>query len=277
MEIRLSEDPINDYYSKNIFYRNVRHLHYPIWEEGITEYKDASLNTSRVVIKALQVKDGDKVLDAGCGVGGTSLMIAEGFDTEVTGITVVPSQLSLAEQYAAGSPAADRVKFLLRDYTDTKFEDGSFDKIFGIESVCYAIDKRDFLKEAYRLLRPKGRVAVLDAYRIKEKLSVKEEKVYKEFLDGFALDNLAFKERFHEDMESVGFKDVKFDSKNEGVKKTLDIYYRYGTIMLPVIYLLEKARLTYGSLGHTVSARNSKFLIEKGVLEYGVFSGEKPR
>lgn len=72
MKIRLSEDPINDYYSRNIFYRNVRHLHYPIWEEGITEYKDASLNTSKVVIKALQVKDGDKVLDAGCGVGWVS-------------------------------------------------------------------------------------------------------------------------------------------------------------------------------------------------------------
>lgn len=270
-----SEQLVKDYYSKNIFYYNRRHLHYPIWDETTTKYADASINTSKVVVDELHLKDGDKVLDAGCGVGGTSIYAAESHNVEVTGITIVPAQRVLAERYAAESPARKRLRFLLRDYTDTGFKDQSYDKIYGIESICYAIDKRDFLKEAYRILKPGGRIAILDAYRVKKDLNKKESKVYQDFLDGFVLDNLPFQEQFHKDMEDIGFKDVKFESKNVGVRKTLGVYYFYGTVMYPFVYLLQKFGLISDSLGHVISARNSKFLIENDVLVYGVFTGVK--
>jgi tocopherol O-methyltransferase len=270
-----SEKALKDYYSRNFFYRNTRSLHYPIWNEETKKYRQASENTNKVVIKELNLKKGDTVLDAGCGVGGTTIYIAEHHPVTAVGITIVPSQIERAKNYAHQSTAANRINFLLKDYTKTGFKPNSFDKIFGIESICHAVEKKDFINEAFRILKPGGRLVVLDAFRIKNKLTSKESRIYNEFLDGFALDNIASKDRFGKSMKKAGFKDIHFKSQNAGVTKTLDYYYTFGALVLPIVYLLEKANLTHGSLGHIIAARNSKFLIENQVLEYGLFSGKK--
>lgn len=54
-------------------------IHYGLWEEGTKSSSEASRNTTRFVAKCLALNEKDKVLDAGCGLGGTTIYLTENF------------------------------------------------------------------------------------------------------------------------------------------------------------------------------------------------------
>lgn len=272
--MRLSKDML-EYYSNNIFYRYTTSFHYPIWDDTTATYREASNNTNKVVADALELSQGDVVLDAGCGVGGTAVWMASHYDVRVTGITIVPSHIKRARDWARKNKTFNPVKFELADYADTGFKGSSFDKVFGIESVCHAPVKSEFLREAYRLLKPGGKLVVLDAFRVTKDLSARDEKVYRDFLEGFVLDNLVFRSDFCGDMKKIGFGEVSFESQVEGIQKTLRKFYIEGSLAYPIVGLLQKVGLIKDSLGHIVAARNSKYLIDNNILDYGLMVGVK--
>ena len=77
----------------------------------------------------LNLKPGQKVLDIGCGWGGTALYLNRVADVDVLGITLSEEQLKVARQRAADAGVADRVKFELIDYRSLT---GTFDRIVSI-------------------------------------------------------------------------------------------------------------------------------------------------
>ena len=101
-----------------------------------------------------------KVLDVGCGIGGTSRYIAKKFPkAEVTGITISPEQRERATQLAAerGVPNA---KFELCDALDMKYADDSFDLVWACESGEHMPDKVKYVEEMTRVLKPGGRIVI---------------------------------------------------------------------------------------------------------------------
>src|SRR2546423_1300864 len=123
-------------------------LHYGFWYEDTKSLAEAVLNTNRFVVDALAIDSRDTVLDAGCGVGGTSIHVAETTGATVEGVTLSDVQLKIARKRASRSPAASLLNFSKQDFTKTNFREKTFSKVFGIESVCYAHRKIDFLNEA---------------------------------------------------------------------------------------------------------------------------------
>ncbi len=91
-----------------------------------------------------KVSESDHVLDAGCGVGGAALYLAENRNLPVTGITLSEKQLEFSKQNAIKRGLDDKVSFQLMDFTQTSFEDESFDMIWACESVCHTPDRRLF-------------------------------------------------------------------------------------------------------------------------------------
>ncbi|CAM9308229.1 unnamed protein product [Pylaiella littoralis] len=102
-----------------------------------------------------------KVLDVGCGVGGTSRYLAKklGPETSVTGITLSPKQVERATQLAKeqGVPNA---KFQVTNALDMSFEDESFDLVWACESGEHMPDKGKYIEEMTRVLKPGGRLVV---------------------------------------------------------------------------------------------------------------------
>ena len=75
-----------------------------------------------------------KVLDVGCGVGGSSRHIARRYGSEVTGITLSFLQCEHANLRSVKDGLSDQTHFLVADALNLPFEDNSFDLVWSLES-----------------------------------------------------------------------------------------------------------------------------------------------
>src|ERR1700694_4686200 len=137
-----------------------RAIHFGYWDEHTASHTQSLLAMNRVLASHLGIRSGQRILDAGCGVGGSAIWLAKTYDVKVVGITPVASQAARAYRYAQEQGVADQVSFEQQDYTHTTFSDASFDVVWAMESLCHAPNKRLVLAEARRLLRPSGRGGV---------------------------------------------------------------------------------------------------------------------
>ncbi len=94
------------------------------------------------------------ILDAGCGIGGSTLFLAERFGARAVGLTLSPFQAERARERAA--EAGLDARFEVADAQATGFAEGSFDLVWSLESGEHMPDKTKFLQECYRLLAPGG-------------------------------------------------------------------------------------------------------------------------
>lgn len=98
------------------------------------------------------------ILDLGCGIGGSSLYLAEKLGAQVTGISLSPVQIKRARERALNRGLANQVTFEVANALEMPFADQSFDWVWSLESGEHMPDKTKFLQECYRVLKPGGRL-----------------------------------------------------------------------------------------------------------------------
>ena len=101
---------------------------------------------------------GSRILDIGCGIGGSSRILAKYYGFNVTGITISPAQVKRAREL---TPLGLNCNFQVMDALNLKFEDGSFDGVWSVEAGAHMNDKTKFADEMLRTLRPDGYLACL--------------------------------------------------------------------------------------------------------------------
>tara|TARA_B100000214_G_C23886562_1_gene589754 strand:+ start:68 stop:1006 length:939 start_codon:yes stop_codon:yes gene_type:complete len=102
---------------------------------------------------------GSRILDVGCGIGGSSRILANHYGFNVVGITLSPEQVKRARQL---TPENCKCTFKVMDALDMNFEDGEFDGIWSVEAGAHIFDKERFADEILRVLRPGGYLALAD-------------------------------------------------------------------------------------------------------------------
>ncbi|WP_280273857.1 geranyl diphosphate 2-C-methyltransferase [Nocardia wallacei] len=102
------------------------------------------------------VRPGDRLLDAGCGRGGTSIMANQRFGCRVDGVTISEYQVGFANDQARKRGVADMVQFHFKNMLETGFDSGSKRGIWTNETTMY-VDLHDLFGEFARLLEPGGR------------------------------------------------------------------------------------------------------------------------
>jgi tocopherol O-methyltransferase len=148
------------------------HMHHGYYGANGQHKKDrrlAQIDLIEELLRWAEVSSAQTILDAGCGIGGSTLYLANKFGAQAVGITLSPVQAQRASDRAhenqialqpwesfGASDQRPAVDFQVADALATPFADSSFDFIWSMESGEHMPDKRAFLQECYRLLKPGG-------------------------------------------------------------------------------------------------------------------------
>jgi SAM-dependent methyltransferase len=115
-------------------------------------------------IRALQLPRGSRGLDAGCGIGSHTLLLAEavGSAGHVTGLDLSPEFLARARETAEKHGLAGQVSFQQGDVNRLPFDDDTFDWAWSVDCVGFIPTQPvSLLKGLARVVKPGGSVAIL--------------------------------------------------------------------------------------------------------------------
>jgi tocopherol O-methyltransferase len=278
----MEKKKIIEYYDYTLpFYRFFYHkdsnaIHYGFWDDSVKNHQEALLNVNKFLAETAGVKSDDIILDAGCGVGGSAIWLAKNYNTQVVGITISEKQIEEAGRLSLKNAVDSNTKFFKRDFLNSGFESESFSVVWAIESICHAEDKKDFLKEAYRLLKDGGRLIIDDGFLLRQTKNNAEKKNLNAFLEGMALSNLAYETEFKRSLEEVSFKNIRIYDKAKETLPSAKKIHRMSIFSYPTSWIFEKLHLTPSLLTKNNLAGITQFrIIKKGLMGHRVFYAEK--
>ena len=284
MKLTAYHKNIIDYYtqSENAYkdswdLNNSLAIHYGYWDEKVKNFPGSLLRMNEVMMEAASISSSDKVLDAGCGIGGSSIFLAEKIGSHVIGISLSERQIDKAKELACTKKLENKVDFKVMNYCGTDFADRSFDVVWGCESICYADDKEQFIKEAYRLLKPGGRLVVADGFVTDIKNN--DDPTIRKWLDGWQVNYLETSDRFQKFMSETGFNIIfSRDISEFTVHSSKRLYRIY---FLANLYLFWKT-ITFSNRSTEIQRKNivaCKYQyvgLKNSLWQYGLIVGTKP-
>src|ERR1700739_1737278 len=129
------------------------HIHHGYWIRGDESKELAQTQLMEHLAELANIQVGCTLLDRGCGLGGSSIYLAQRYKAHATGITISPVQVEMATKAAAG--AKSDARFLLMDAEALDFPQ-PFDLLWSVESISHYHDRRSFFANAARFLKPGG-------------------------------------------------------------------------------------------------------------------------
>lgn len=218
-------------------------IHYGFHDGEHTKHYDAILNMNNALAKRAGIRNGMKVLDAGCGIGGSAIWLAKQFRASVIGVTLSKRQKQVAEKLAKKHKVSHLTQFFTLNYLHTGFPDSNFDVVWALESMSYAKDKSSFLAEAKRMLKPGGVLIIADAFLKKEDLTAEEKNLTKKWLKGWAIDNIAQINLFIYLLNKFKYADIKHEDVTQNILPSSKRAYRMAVVAYPFTKILELIHL----------------------------------
>ncbi len=247
-----------------------RYVHWGYWDNPASatrrpiEFEKAMERLDREVVNACGISDGQSVLDAGCGFGGTLATIGSHWSgLQLTGINIDGRQLEIARTRAPG------VHFVEGNACSMPFGSGSFDKVLAVECIFHFPSRLGFLTEAARVLKPGGFLALSDFVptSIPKKSNWIDRAIRRKIENGFGPSSDWSDGDYRRMAEAAGLRIVL---DRDITANTLPTY--------PALLEILKAATTHGeSADCTITpVRILKWLSKLGLLRYRILAFEKP-
>ena len=141
-------------------------LHYGFWDENTRYRREAITNEVEVLAKLANIQKGDRVLDAGSGVSGSSAWLTKNIEANVTDLNVVEKQLRagrrrIKRQFLFEEPRPNTVN---ADYHNMPFGNNSFEVFWSLESIEHSDNLPQFASEAHRVLKTGGKAIIAGTF-----------------------------------------------------------------------------------------------------------------
>ncbi len=246
--------------------------HYGFWDESTNHLLKATRKLNEVLSQIAKISKKDHILDAGCGVGGSSIYLAKKFGCRVTGITICPRQIDFAYSNAKREGVGKQTEFIEMDYLKTEFSDSYFDVVWGVESICHAAGKDKFIQEAYRVLKNGGRLIVADGFASKNDCNPKEQRSMDKWLKGWAVNYLETPENFIQFAKNTGFQNGNYQDITKKVFPTARLmYYLASPFILFHLFdkIIQLKSYPLEAWFHQYEA------LKNDLWEYGIFNAMK--
>ncbi|MCI5210579.1 MAG: methyltransferase domain-containing protein [Candidatus Electrothrix sp. ATG2] len=215
-----------------------------------------------------------RILDAGSGQGITSIYLAEKYGCRVDGVTVTPSEVSTALKNAKKRGVAELTDFFLMDYSNTLFEDETFDRVFTLETLSHALDVQKALTEFYRILKPGGRIVLFEYTMADDKqFNASDFAILDMLTAASGSDGLKQirEENFQDLVGEVGFSDVTMKDISRNTLPTLT----YLKKLLFLFYWYSSWRGNLKDHPNRLTAVEVSRMVRAGLIKYQIITALK--
>lgn len=196
-----------------------KHLHHGYYESGNESKEEAAENLIKLLVVRSGLHRGARVLDVGCGMGGTAVWLAENMGCKVIGVTISPVQVRMALEAVEG--LEDKPEFILDDANDLSIK-GVFDIVWAVEVVAHLSNRSNFFSKAAKLLAPGGKICEA-AWLKADGLSDADEQKHVRPIEEGMLVSLPTLSEYERHMEDNGLRLLTYEDISPQVAPTWDI------------------------------------------------------
>ncbi|MBW4698299.1 MAG: methyltransferase domain-containing protein [Aphanocapsa lilacina HA4352-LM1] len=250
------------------------HMHHGHWEVG-EEDKDRRVAQVDLVVRLLDWAGIDRagsIVDVGCGIGGSSLFLAERFGARVEGITLSPVQCRRARERACEHHLEERVHFQVADAHRMPFADGRFDLVWSLESGEHMADKAQFLRECHRVLRPGGRLVFVTWCCRRGALDARDQKWLEAIYRIYHLPYILSIESYAQLLSETGFSGIRTTDWSDRVARFWSLVI--DSALEPAVLwkvIAQGPTVIKGALAMQLMRRS----YARGLVRFGVFAAYK--
>ena len=162
--MQLKEQIIHHYDELSPYYLDIwgMHIHNGYWKTGTELKEEAQEQLITELVSRANIAKNSRILDVGCGLGGTAVYLSKNLGANVTGITISPTQVEIGKNLAKHCSAD--VRLLLMDAEALEMED-RFDVVWSVEAISHLSDKPTCFRSIAHALDSGGTLVIADWFR----------------------------------------------------------------------------------------------------------------
>lgn len=159
---------------------DMRLASYGLWGPETRTEQESLERSIHLLAEGCGLRPGMRVLDAGCGVGGATVLLARKYGVRITGLTNCEPHVAAGTKWAEENDVGHLADFRHGDFMDIPFPDATFDAVINLESFCYAApdDRSAYMRGVRRALKPGGRWCLMETLLSGKEMSPAQDAVH---------------------------------------------------------------------------------------------------
>ncbi len=264
---------------ENIWGEHMHHGYYGVDGKKQLDRRQAQIDLIEELLKwsVYSGSETPKIIDIGCGIGGSSLYLAEKLHGEVVGITLSPVQANRAQERAAAAGLSEKATFKVANALDIPYPDDTFDLVWTLESGEHMPDKEKFLQECYRVLKPGGRMILATwCHRSTEgqagALTASETKHLQKIYDVYCLPYVISLPDYEEIVTKCGFQGMRSADWSVAVAPFWDVVIDSSITPQAILGLFKAG---WKTIQAALSLKLMSQGYERGLIKFGLITATK--
>jgi tocopherol O-methyltransferase len=269
----LLKDRIVQHYDElSPFYKDIWgvHIHHGYWKNGTETKEDAQEQLIKELIARAKIKNGCRILDVGCGLGGSAILLSEILGAHITGITISPVQVAIGN--ALARERGVDVQLMQMDAEALDMED-RFDVVWSVEAISHLSKRGDCLRSIARVLDHGGQLVIADWFRSPTTTAAQERQFLEPIERAMLVPKLDAPGAYVDYMNEVGLTLTLFEDLSANVSKTWDLAIEL--IRNPALWKFAAAR-GKDFVGFLEGFAAMRAGYRSKTLVYGALIGKKP-